>query len=371
MSAALLAATAACSAGESVASEPDTESKASAEFTARAADAVAELKAEQSATPPTEGPAAVPGQRVAFITITEAESASVALLNGLQSAATALGWEHKTYNANGNQSDANRFLQQAVTTKPDAIVVLGLNDTQTGSGLAAAQAAGIPVGCLSCWAEGQPDSRGPYAAISPSPSAFEQMGYVNAAYAYDKTGGSPKFLTFNDTSLSNLNARQAGFDRFINECTDAGGSCEVVANQEFQAANLTTTLAGQAAAAAQANREFNAVWASFDGAAQYVTIGLRQAGLANDSTFLVSANGDPTSVQTIKEDGYQRITVSLGMQWTSWALMDDLNRALANQPPVEQNVPIRLFDSTNIDSAEGWEGDVDFKSYYTRVWAGA
>src|SRR5262249_49428729 len=77
---------------------------------------------------------------------------------------------------------ANKFMQQAVTTRPDAIVTVGLSSTETGSGMAAAQGARIPVGCVACWDESAPDnSNGVYAATSPTPSVFSAMGYADAA----------------------------------------------------------------------------------------------------------------------------------------------------------------------------------------------
>jgi ribose transport system substrate-binding protein len=370
----LLAVTAACSTGESEASSATGgagSSTASKEFDAKVDDTVAKAKGEQTTPPPTDGPTAVPGQKVAFVTITEAEPAALAVLNSMKEATKQLGWEETTYNANGSATDANKYLQQAVTTSPDAIVVLGLDNTATGAGLAAAKAAGIPVACMACWPEGQPDSLGPYVSVQPNPDTFAQMGYIDAAYAYQKTGGHPHFLTFNDPTLSNLTARQQGFDKFIDECKAAGGDCSVVKNSDFQVANVTTTLAAQAASVGQANRDFNVVWASFDFAGQYVVTGLRQAGLVNDKSFLVSANGDPSAVQIIKDKGYQAATIGQSEEWIGWAVMDDLNRVLAGKPVADQHVPNRLFDATNIDKADDWQGDVDFRAMYSKVWAGS
>jgi ribose transport system substrate-binding protein len=59
------------------------------------------------------------------------------------------------------------------------------------------------------------------------------------------------------------------------------------------------------------------------------------------------------------------------MAWGAWAAMDNMNRVLAGQEAVEQNVPIRLITAENIDSiAPGgpWDGDVDFRAAYKTIW---
>ncbi len=337
-------------------------------FTSKVEAAVAAMQNAPTKPPPSEGPKAVAGKTIAFVTITESDPSALQVLRGGQQAVEAIGWKQNTYNANGNQSDANRFMQQAVTTRPDAIVTIGLSRSQMGSGLAAAHAAGIPVGCLACFDESQPDGLGVYATVEPARSLFVQMGYAPAAFAYLKTKGNPQFITFNDPTVTNLAARKEGFDSFVAECKKAGADCNVAAESNFQVANVTTTLAGQAAAFAQANPSFNTVWASFDSAANYVTNGLRQAGKATGSSFMVSANGDPLNLNVIKQGGYQKMTIAVAGYWAGWAMVDNLNRIFAGQPAVEQNVPLRLFDQDNIADAADWDGDIDFRSAYKEVW---
>lgn len=337
-------------------------------FTSSVEADVAAMQGKQLKAPPSVGPKAVATKTIAFVTITESDPSALQVLRGGQQAVAAIGWNQTTYNANGNQSDANRFMQQAVTTRPDAVVTIGLSKSQMGSGLASAKDAGIPVGCLACYDESDPNGLGEYATIEPTRSVFVQMGYAPAAFAYLQTKGNPKFITFNDSTVTNLAARQEGFDGFVTKCKAAGAACSVQGAANFQVANVTTTLAGQAAAFAQANPSFNAVWVSFDSAANYVMNGLRQAGKATGSSFMVSANGDPTNLDIIKQGGYQKMTIAVGGYWAGWAIVDNLNRIFAGQAPVEQNVPVRLFDHDNIAEAADWEGDVDFKASYKRIW---
>lgn len=334
---------------------------------------VDKLKAPQTDLPPSDGPKAAPGKRIAIVTITLAEAAAKRLTKSLENAVADIGWTSTTYDGQGSPTIANDKLQQAVTTKPDAIVLVALDKTTIGAGLAAAKAAGIPVSCNFCWDLDSADTRGPYADVQPALSRLSDMGKASAEYAFVRTKGHPRFLVFTDPALSNLIARTKGFDQFIDECKK-GGDCTVVAKKDFQVANATTTLAADGAALARANPSFNAIWVSFDFAGLQILNGLRQAGLVptDGSSFMVSSNGDGENLKLIAEGGYQKATVAISFDWGSYGTIDNLNRIFHGQPIAAQNVPIRLFDKSNAGEVKdgAWIADVDFRKVYLDTWKG-
>lgn len=333
---------------------------------------VAKLTGPQD-TQPKPGPKAVPGKRVAIVTVTQAEEGAKRNIAGLEGAAKALGWKTTIYDGQGVPSTANNRIQQAVTTKPDAIALVGLDANIVQGGLAAAKRAGIPVACATCWDPAADDTRGQYVSAEPPLSQFQRMGYGLAAYAYKRAKGKPRFLVLNDPSLTNLSAREKGFDEFLKECKAGGGQCEVAAKEQFLLANLNTQVPAQAASLARANPDFNAVWVSFDFAALQVINGLRQAGSAEKTdAFAVAANGDGANLKMIESDGFQKATVGISFEWGGYATMDNLNRVFAGEKPVEQEVPIRLFDKANVAEAKdgNWKGDTDFAAAYEQAWSG-
>jgi ABC-type sugar transport system substrate-binding protein len=144
----------------------------------------------------------------------------------------------------------------------------------------------------------------------------------------------------------------------------------VVSKQLFQVQNVTTTLAAQAASAAQANPSFNVVWSAFDSAGTYVMSGLRQVGKLNSSSFLVGLNADPANLSIIQQGGYEKATIGISSQWAAWGMIDSINRVLAGAPVVDEHDPIRIFDSSNVAAAKNglWAGDVDFEAAYKKIW---
>ncbi|WP_246142409.1 sugar ABC transporter substrate-binding protein [Lacisediminihabitans profunda] len=287
-------------------------------------------------------------------------------------ASTAIGWKATIYDTHVSATEANEKLLQAVTTKVDGIVLVGLDPQNIGSGLAAAKAAGIPVSCIACWGQDDADTKSKFLSVAPSEQVLTDLGRVSAEYAYQYTKGHPKFLAMNDTSLTNLKFRQNGFDKFVADCTSAGADCRVLANQNFQYANTFTTLPAQAASLAQAHPGFNAFWAGFDVAAPPIISGLTQAGLTSSGSFLVGSQGDGASEKLIASGGYQKATVAISWEWAAYGIIDNFNRQFSKGKPIDVTVPIRLFDKSNIAEAKDgtWDGDVDFRAAFKKIWNG-
>lgn len=365
----LMLATAACGAAERNA--PPSSGAVNPGFMERVRQIVDDASAPQQPLRLAPNPATA-GRHIAVISVTLAETGALRTAQALAAAITDIGWTSTTYDGQGSPTIANQKLEQAINTRPDAIVLVSLDPTDVGSGLAAARAAGIPVSCAACWDLTSPDQRGPYYAdVTPPISVFQQLGYLTAAYSFLQTDGHPRFLTMNDPALSNLSARMVGFQRFMSECTEAEADCLVLANKDFQVANATTTLAADGAHLARANPSFNVFWVSFDFAALQVLTGLRQAGLTdNSSRFLIASNGDGPNLQIISSVGSIRGTVAISFEQEAYALVDNLNRILKGQAPIPADVPIRLFTDENAGSANNgrWSGDVDYRSAYRQAW---
>lgn len=329
------------------------------------------VTAKQAPLKLTSNPA-VAGKKIAIVAVTLAETGALRTSKALTAAITDIGWTSTTYDGAGSPTTANQKLEQAVTTKPDAIVLISLDPTDVGSGLQAAKAAKIPVSCAACWDLTDPKTNlgQYYADVTPAISVFQDMGYYSAMYAYPQTGGHPHFLRMHDPALSNLSARDQGFDRFMSECTAAKGDCTLVADKKFQVANATTTLPADGASLAQANPTFNAYWVSFDFAGLQVLNGLRQASLDKAPQFMVSSNGDGANLDIIKTGGYDKVTVAISFEQEAYALVDNLNRILQGKETIKETVPIRVFDKSNADQAQNgnWSGDVDYRAAYKTAW---
>jgi ABC-type sugar transport system substrate-binding protein len=87
----------------------------------------------------------------------------------------------------------------------------------------------------------------------------------------------------------------------------------------------------------------------------------------------ISFDGEDVSYHSIRTGGSQAATISWGLEWVSWAGIDECNRALNKTPVgVNKDFPIQLTDATNVPP-EGKKYDIgfDFKGKYKAMWDAA
>ena len=125
----------ALSACSSTATSPSTGSEPSAGTTT-----------ESSAPATSTSPAAEGTKLLGMVSISVNDSSNARFINGATAAAQAAGWEVSVIDAHGNADEANAAIQNLVQRNATAIIDLVFPVTSLGAGLAAAQAANVPVG---------------------------------------------------------------------------------------------------------------------------------------------------------------------------------------------------------------------------------
>ena len=101
----------------------------------------------ESSTPATSAPPAPEGKKLlGMVSITVNDSSNARFIQGATAAAEAAGWEVSVIDAHGNADEANSAIQNLIQRKATAIIDLVFPVTSLGAGLAAAQAANVPVG---------------------------------------------------------------------------------------------------------------------------------------------------------------------------------------------------------------------------------
>lgn len=91
-------------------------------------------------------PAAEGKKLLGLVSITVNDSSNARFIAGATAAAEAAGWEVSVIDAHGNADEANAAIQNLIQRKATAIIDLVFPVTSLGAGLAAAQAANVPVG---------------------------------------------------------------------------------------------------------------------------------------------------------------------------------------------------------------------------------
>lgn len=116
------------------------------------------------------------------------------------------------------------------------------------------------------------------------------------------------------------------------------------------------------------NPRINTVIGAYDASMLSALPSIRGAKFQN--VRVGAFNGIAPWLQLIR-DGQANATSAVPIKWGAWAAFDNVNRLMAGQDVVAQNVPTRLITSENIDEISGqgqWEGDIDYMAEYRRIW---
>lgn len=351
---------AACSSGASTGgSAASSGTGDGSEFTQTAEALMTEASAEQTATPPTEGPAIVPDVKIVIIPCAMAAEGCARPARAADEAAKLLGWDSTIIDPAGDPRKTSDAVLTAISQKVDAIVFSVIDASSIEAPLQQAKDAGIKVINY--------DVAGEWDWSFPSEEQMVQDGYLSGAAAFSLAGDDLKMIRMEETYFSVDALRQDGLDKFLTECKDAGESCDLMGSQTFQLADMATSGPQQAAALARSHPGYNVLWSPFDAGLTFFSQGIQQAGLAGDA-FAISFDANSANSQEIRDGGFQKATIGLPLEWVGYAMIDSLNRVLAGEPTVDQGIAAKFLTAENLPAEGAWEGDVDWKAAYENLW---
>jgi ribose transport system substrate-binding protein len=324
---------------------------------------VAQYVAPQKAAPPTSGPPPAKGKTIVIITCSMAAEGCARMSRGSEEAAALLGWKSILIDAVGDPAKMADGVRRAISVKADGILLQGVDAEVIPSALEQAKAAGIHI----ISGDGDDGTGKFFEAIEPVPASFETGGYMAAATAYKMAGYKLAALEMHDDEFSAVVSRFKGVNRFIKECADAGGDCKVLATDNCLVADLTTRLPQQAISLVRRHPDYNVLFGGFDAQLNFMIQGLTQAGLTHKG-FSAGFDANVANLDIIRQDGYQRLSVGGPAEWIGYANVDDLNRILAGQKPVDQGLNQKVLIKDNLPASGAWVGDVDYQAAYKKLW---
>ncbi|MEV7428297.1 sugar ABC transporter substrate-binding protein [Nocardioides sp. NPDC092400] len=313
-------------------------------------------------TGPADGPTAQPNKKVVFLACGfEAEGCN---LPGKAAAAAgeALGWDVKVVDGKFDPRIYSRTVQEAIDDGADGIILDAVSAQSIAGPIKAARDAGLVVGSYDSMNE-----VGPSGVSYDVQADIDAQGEAMAAYMIWKSEGEANAFILNSPEF---NAPYAWTEKAA-EDIKACSSCSIVDEQDFTAGDAATRLPQLTVTATRQHPEMNVMIASYDAAMLASIPSMAQAG-ALEKVKVGTFNGVSPALELIRND---QLTASVGgaMEWGAWAAMDNMNRMLAGEDAVEQNVPIRLITAENIDTIEPggpWTGDIDYAAAYEKIWNG-
>jgi ribose transport system substrate-binding protein len=318
---------------------------------------------------PTTGPKPMPGKRIAIVTCALLTEGCNRPARAATEAVKKIGWTPTVFDGQGDTGKQLSAINAAVDGKYDAIIVILIDPIQVNEGVKRAMAANIPMVTL-----GQPMYTNERKALSQIPDISHdwlKTGELIGDYMIWKSNGKVDALLLDNPETTVVEYGQ--FAGTKSKLTDPKGcpDCKVTV-EDFTIAQINTQPAQLAAAGVQRDPKINWVWC-YDFCLANVSNDLIARGL-QDHIMGAGFDCNAQNLALIKDDKVQTVCIADPRDWEAWATVDTANRLMQGQPFVDQSIPVRLFDKSNLadltpdDLKEGWQGGIDYKSYYLKMW---
>ncbi len=374
-----LAMLAACSQGSATSSAPAASPGASESANGRSgveADCPDVLSAAKEAvtkardtapdwTGPTTGPKAQPGKSIVYVAADLTNPGVAGVDAGVKEAGKAIGWQVRDIDGQGTPAGQQAAFSQALTLKPDAIVVGGFDPLTAQAQLDQANAAGIPV--VGWHAVGEPGPSENPKLFTNVTTKVQDVAEISAQWIIADSGGTAGVVIFTDASIPFAKGKSDTIQKDLEQCS----SVKVLTTENIpipDAASRTpqevSTLLGR----------FNDTWTHsvaindlyFDNAAP----ALRAAGRKGDGApFNVGAgDGSSAAFDRIRSGQYQAMTVPEPLGEQGWQLVDEMNRAIAGEPATDYYAPVHVTDTTNAEKGDLYDPANDYRDVYKKIW---
>lgn len=312
------------------------------------------------------------GKSVDIVNLTQEIPALAIWANTAQAQLQAAGVNATICDAKGTPNGITTCMQQALAQRPNVIVALALDTKFIQNYVNQATAAGIKVITGQTGTPGPSRAKGAVAEVTFN---YPQVGHILGAWfaAQSNCTGYPQIIT-STSSRQPSAAEVAGIQSAISQyCPKA----KAIPVQNVLIPNWPTQLPTLTRSDLTANPNLRYILPLYDGMTIYMVPAIEQANVGHP-VQMASFNATPVVMQT-EVAKKTALVADIGgpNHWYAYALADEIFRVLAGQKPVlSENVPLRLFDSSNLsqinlNDTSTWYASVNYVCKYDKLWGKA
>lgn len=320
------------------------------DLVAKASEMVAEYQGIPTWTPPgdpIDARAIADGKLIFSMPVSTDIPYNVAMEEGIKQAVEAAGAEYMTWPNQGQQDQWVQGMNNAMSQGADVIILSSGFDVRTlEPQIAQARDQGIVVVASTFGGETQgcPDF-----VDACVPMKYETAAEIMVNYAIADTGGDLNALVITANDVYSGGGMIPAVEQTLAEnCPDC--KAEFI---DVTVPNWSSQIQTEVQSALVQDPNINYVICLYDSMTTYVVPALLSAGKAGE-VGLTGFNGTPGPMELVAE-GSVSLDVGQDIVWAAYGTVDTALRALAEIEPntglVNQNIPLRAFDSSNIDDA--------------------
>lgn len=330
--------------------------------------ATAQALVDKYSVPPTEFPVDVPlendpsGLKVSLLQCVTPTCGLAAKV--FAAAGSAMGIEVSVVKVSSAIADQQSGLDSIIASKPDGVVILGIEASAVGSQIQELTSDGVAVTTVGL---ADVEQYGVQAAIN-SNASLKNWGQVLGAYAVLKHGADSDIVIYNVPELSfPPRVTAAAQDEIAALCP----AC-VVRVVDIPITSVGTDSPSRVVSDLQANPKSNiAIFPFYD-----VATGLPAALSTADITIdTVGLSPSPSNLQDIKDGGLTAgVSVDVGVMF--WTALDATARVALGEPITASEKtgipPFQIVEASDItfDPAGGYHAFPDLKDRFTKLWTG-
>lgn len=271
--------------------------------------------------------------------------------NTMRSIAQRTGVRFTLYPNQGQASQWVQGMNQAITAKPDIIVLSTAPDPRVlQPQLAAAKRAGIPVVVTHFYDDSSPDPpqcEGCAAGVSALVTApFNVAGKAAADWIIRDSNGKANVLVIGGADIL---PSPGTIDTVKKEFGDQCPKCKVKVTN-IPVAEWNTKTQSEVQAALNKDPNITYVYPLYDAMVAGAVPAVQTLG-RKGKVKVVSYNGSPYVLKYIQDKNIAAMDVGEDTVGIGYASMDQSFRILAGMQPVHERTPIRIWDSTNVNDS--------------------
>jgi ribose transport system substrate-binding protein len=296
-------------------------------------------------------------------------SASIPVLQveakGVQEAAQALGLKYETCDGKFVPASASACIKQAINAGATGIISDSVDPTTVGPALAAAKAKKIPV--VAANSQGTPNADIQFQSMGDIESQPLAMNWIVA----DSEGKANVLAVTVSGDANTTKSADLGEEQLKKNCPEC--RYDEVALPVSQIPKIPENTSS----ALLKNQNATYGFPEFDFLAPLFSRGLQQSGRSS-KIKMISTNAVLSQMQLVKSGKGQVADIGANRNYIGWTTVDRLLRMkLGLEPPTDHPAPVRVFDSTNVDSLTmtqsaatdgSWWGPTTYKDEYKKLW---
>jgi ribose transport system substrate-binding protein len=325
--------------------------------------------------PPTASSPAAKGKKIAVVAVGMASPTVAVGANNVLAAAKAIGWSSTLYDAKLNPANFPVMVKEAVASKVDGIIGIGLDAPLVTAAVKAATAAGVPTISVQGWdLNDDPSTQGQQPIFATHISfgsrykdfadAVRAYGATSAKWAISAAKCKGTILDFSNNEYTTLKLLEQGFSSQVKSgCPD----CKLV-GVPWIAADFGPALTSKVKAAFLKNPDAAAAHGATNPTLG-ITQGVTQSGLTN-KVQMVGGFGVAADYDAVRNNQGLTAVNSWPLQWWSYAAVDTLNSYFNKTPARDEGLGFEVVDKTHDLPAPGKDfgPSVDVAAAYAKSW---